>query len=415
MKRFALILALLLAATGANAATKHVAAAHPAKPVAHAAKPAAIEPAAGPAAAGEDATTSGTTPMYTAAQHAIYVYHPATGTVLENENGDLKLGPASLTKLMTLYLTFDNLKSGKIKLDTPVNVSEKAWRTEGSKMFIEVGKPVPVEMLIKGIAIVSGNDACVAMAEQLGGTEAGFVEMMNAKAKELGMTNTHYADSNGLPDPSQKSTAHDIAMLLTAIYRDFPEYKKYLAEEEFTWNGIHQQNRNGLLHTDLGIDAGKTGHTEESGYHLASTAIQNGERLVVVVMGTNSFSEREGQSMQAYRTFFASNSTATIFKPGDVLVHDVPVWHGTIGRVNLTVGQPVAAYLNRSNPGNIKASVTYNKPLVAPLAADKPVGEVTVTLASGQTLTAPLVPQAAVPEAGFGGRFLQTLASKFGL
>ncbi len=359
------------------------------------------------------AATSSSVPVsqYT---RAIYVYHPATGTVIQNENGDMLAGPASLTKLMTLYLVFDALKSGKITLGTQVNVSEKAWRTEGSKMFIEVGKPVPVEMLIKGIAIVSGNDACVAIAEHLGGTEEGFVSMMNAKAKELGMKSTTFADSNGLPAPNQRTTAHDMAMLLTALFRDFPEYKNFLAEEEFTWNNIRQQNRNGLLHTDLGIDAGKTGHTNDSGYHLASTALNNGERLVVVVMGTNGFSEREGASMQAYRTTFASHATVNIFKPGDVLAADVPVWHGSIGRVNLTVAEPVGVYVNRSNPGNIKASITYNKPLVAPLAADTPVGELTVTLGNGQQFVYPLVPQGPVPQAGFAGRFLQTLGSKFG-
>lgn len=387
MKILALTLSFLIAATSTFAQTQ-----------------------AAPAAAATSATAA--VSPYT---RAIYVYHPATGTVVQNENGDMLAGPASLTKLMTLYILFDNLKSGKIALDTQVNVSEKAWRTEGSKMFIEVGKPVPVEMLIKGIAIVSGNDACVAIAEQIGGTEDGFVQMMNAKAKDLGMTSTTFADSNGLPAPTQKTTAHDMAMLLTALFRDFPEYKKYLAEEEFTWNNIRQQNRNGLLHTDLGIDAGKTGHTADSGYHLASTGVNNGERLVVVVMGTNGFSEREGQSMQAYRTFFASNHTANIFKPGDVLAADVPVWHGTIGRVNLTVAEPVGVYINRSNPGDIKASVTYNTPLVAPLAADTPVGELTVTLPNGQKFVHPLVVQGGVAQAGFAGRFLQTLGSKFGL
>lgn len=357
------------------------------------------------------AATSPTTPNYT---RAIFVYHPATGTVVQDVNGETLMGPASLTKMMTLYLTFDALKSGKLTLDTQVPVSEKAWRTEGSKMFIEVGKTVRVEDLIRGIAIVSGNDACVAMSEQIGGTEAGFVQMMNAKAKELGMNNTTFADSNGLPDPVQKTTAHDMAMLITALFRDFPEYKKYLAEEEFTFNGIKQQNRNGLLHSDLGIDAGKTGHTEESGYHLASSAVQNGERLVVIVMGTNGFSDREGESMQAYRTFFASHSTRAIFKPGDVVVENVPVWHGSVGTVNLTVSEPLAAFINVRESSGIKVQVSYNKPLLAPMAADKPVGEITLTLPSGQQITASLVPQHAVEEGGFVARFLQTLASKFG-
>jgi len=362
------------------------------------------------------ATTSPTDtapqPVY---KHAIFVYHPATGTVLEAENADEQMGPASLTKLMTLYLTFDALKSGRIHLTDMVPISEKAWRTGGSKMFVEVGTKVSVEDLIKGIAIDSGNDACVAIAEYLGGTEAGFAEQMNAKARELGMSHTHYVDSNGLPNPQQVSTAHDIAMLLTAIFRDFPEDTKYLREEDFTFNGIHQNNRNGLLHTDIGIDAGKTGHTDESGYHLASTAVQHGERLVVVVMGTNSFGEREGQSMQAYRTFFNNYVTRTLFKPGDVVVKNVPVWHGASGEVNLMPLQPIAAYINPyTESDKIKAQVTYNKPLMAPMAADKPVGELTVTLPSGQQFTTALVPDHPIHQAGFVRRFTQSLLDKLG-
>ncbi len=362
-----------------------------------------------PAAA--DASSTAPVSQYT---KALYVYHPDTGTVLVNDNGDMLAGPASLTKLMTLYLTFEALKENRITLQTPVNVSEKAWRTQGSKMFIEVGKPVPVEMLIKGIAIVSGNDACVAIAEQLGGTEEGFAEMMNKKAADLDMTHTTFRNASGMPDPAQRTTAHDIAMLMTAIFRDFPEYKKYLAEESFVWNNITQQNRNGLLHADVGIDAGKTGHTEESGYHLASTAVQGGERLVVVVMGTSGFSEREGTSLQAYRTIFASHATKEIFRAGDPIVTDVPVWHGNVSKVNLTVPETMKAYLNRSAPGEAKATVKYDKPLVAPIPADKPVGEITVTLGNGQQLTSALVVQQPVEQAGFAGRFLQTLGSKFG-
>lgn len=361
----------------------------------------------------QEAAVSPTAPA-SAYLRATYVFHPESGTVLENTNGDMLAGPASLTKLMTLYLTFEALKEGRITLETPVNVSEKAWRTEGSKMFIEVGKQVPVDMLIKGIAIVSGNDACVAIAEQIGGTEEGFAEMMNTKAKQLGMTHTTFSNSNGLPTPVQRTTAHDMAMLLTALFRDFPEYKHYLAQEEFVWNNIKQQNRNGLLHAGIGIDAGKTGHTAESGYHLASTAVQNGDRLVVVVMGTNGFSEREGESLRAYRTYFATYHSATIFKPGDILAENVPVWHGKTGRVNLTVAAPVKAYVNRTNPGDIKAQITYNQPLVAPLAADTPVGKLTITLPNGQVSEHALVAQLPVEKAGFAGRFVQTLASKFG-
>lgn len=345
---------------------------------------------------------------------AAYVLHPATGTVLVNDNGDARMGPASLTKLMTLYLTFDALKSGRITLQTQVPVSEKAWRTEGSKMFIEVGKTVPVEDLIRGIAIVSGNDACVAIAEQLGGTEAGFAEMMNAKAKELGMTGSHFVNPNGLPDPDEYTTAHDIARVLMALFRDFPEYKHYLAEEEFTYNGIKQQNRNGLLHVGLGIDAGKTGHTEESGFHLASTAEQNGERLVVVVMGQNSFAGREGESLKYYRQFFSTYQTRTLYKPGQVIAPNVPVWHGNRRTTALTVAEPLAVYVNRANPGTISATMHYTSPVVAPAAADKPLGELTVTLQSGQTFTSALVPAQAISSGGFLSNYTQSLAHTLG-
>lgn len=371
----------------------------------------AVSPSAGPAGTkGEDGAATAVSATYA---QAAFVYHPATGTVLVDQNGEARMGPASLTKMMTLYLTFDALKSGRITLQTQVPVSERAWRTEGSKMFIEVGKTVPVEDLIRGISIVSGNDACVAISEQLGGTEEGFAQMMNAKAKELGMSNTNFVNANGLPDPNQYTSAHDMAMLLTAIFRDFPEFKHYMAEEEFTYNNIRQQNRNGLLHTDLGIDAGKTGHTQESGYHLASTALQNNERLVVVVMGRNSFSDREGESLKFYRQFFATFSTHTLFKPGDVVVADVPVWHGNVSKAALTVAEPVAAYVNNANPGEVKASVKYQQPIIAPAAADKPVGEITVTLGSGQTITAGLFPAQAIAEAGFFGKFWQSLKAKF--
>lgn len=346
---------------------------------------------------------------------ASYVYHPATGTVLVNQNGDKPMGPASLTKMMTLYLIFDALKTERINLKTEMPVSEKAWKMGGSKMFVEVGKTVPVESLIQGISVVSGNDACVVAAEYLGGTEEGFVKMMNDTAGKLGMTGTVFANSNGMPDPAMHTTARDMALLLTAIFRDFPEYKKYLAEEEFEWNGIKQQNRNGLLHADVGIDAGKTGHTEESGYHLASTAMQNGERLVVVVMGTSGFAEREGESLKAYRTFFASHKTHNLFTPGQPVAENVPVYQGVQGMVNLTVAEPIAIYASQAEADGIKAKANYTKLLQAPLATDKPVGELVVTLANGQTLTTALVPAQAVEQSGFAMRFLQTLGYKLGL
>jgi serine-type D-Ala-D-Ala carboxypeptidase (penicillin-binding protein 5/6) len=352
-----------------------------------------------------------TAPKY---QQALFVIHPDTGTVLEQVNGDGRMGPASLTKMMTLYLTFDALKQGRITLDTQVPVSEKAWRTEGSKMFIEVGKTVPVKELIQGIAVVSGNDACVAMAEQLGGTEEGFAQQMNAMAQTLGMTGSQFKNSSGLPHPEQYTTAHDMARLLTAIFRDFPEYKAFMAEQEFTYNGIRQQNRNRLLGGNVGIDASKTGHTQDSGYHLASTAVQNGERLVVVVMGTSSFAEREGATLQALRLGFTNYRRHVLFTPGQrVSTTEVPVWQGTQRMVGLTVAEPVSVFAKPDELAKLKVSVTHKTPLLAPLAADTPVGELTVTL-NGQSFTHALVPQQAVPQAGFVGRFWQSLQRTLG-
>jgi D-alanyl-D-alanine carboxypeptidase (penicillin-binding protein 5/6) len=344
-----------------------------------------------------------------------YVLHPATGTVLVDQNGAAQMGPASLTKMMTLYLLFDAMKNGEVQLTDEFPVSEKAWRMGGSKMFVDVGKTVPVEKLIQGISVVSGNDACVVVAEKLGGTEEGFAGLMNRKAQELGMTNSHFANASGWPDPAQHTSAKDMALLLSAIIRDFPEYQKYLAQEEFEWNGIKQQNRNGLLRAGAGVDVGKTGHTEESGYHLASSAVQSGERLVTVVMGTEGFSQREGESLKAYATLFAQNKMRVVARPGEVVVPAAPVWHGSVRTVDLTVAEPVGAFVSAEEAEKAKVEATYKQPLVAPLAADAPVGEVKVTLANGQVLTGALVPAVAVERGGFFSRWWQTLLSWFGL
>ncbi len=355
------------------------------------------------------AATSPTRPQ------ALFVLHPQTGTVVETINGDVRMGPASLTKMMTLYLLFDALKAGDLTLSTTIPVSEKAWRAGGSKMFIEVGKQIPVADLIRGIAIVSGNDACIAVAEHLGGTEEGFAQLMNKKAAELGMTGSHFVNASGLPDPNQYTTAHDMARLLTAIFRDFPAYKHFMAEQEFTFNNIRQQNRNRLLGMNVGIDASKTGHTEDSGFHLASTATQNGDRLVVVVMGASGFAEREGRTLQAFRNTFALYTPKVVATAGEPVVRDVPVWHGAANSVNLTVAEDVAAYVSKANVEGVKVEAKYNAPLSAPLAADQPSGELVVTLPNGETQTYGLIPAQPVEQAGFFKRWWQSLLRLVGL
>ena len=346
---------------------------------------------------------------------ALVVIHPQTGTVVENINGDARMGPASLTKMMTLYLVFDALKSGQLTLSSTIPVSEKAWRTGGSKMFIEVGKQIPVADLIRGIAIVSGNDACVAVAEHLGGSEEGFAQLMNRKAQQLGMTGSNFVNASGLPDPNQYTTAHDMARLLTAIFRDFPEYHAFMAEQEFTFNNIRQQNRNRLLGLNVGIDASKTGHTEESGYHLASTAMQNGQRLVVVVMGMGGFEERENRTLQAFRNTFALYEPRMLAQQGSAVVRDVSVWHGAQSLVNLTVAEDVLAYLSKAEAAGVKVEAKYTQPLAAPLAADSPVGELVVTQPNGTVQTFGLIPQQPVEQGNFFKRWWQSLLRLIGL
>lgn len=347
------------------------------------------------------------------AAKAAYVVHPETGTVLLNQNADAPMGPASLTKLMTLYMLFDAIKQGQVSMTDEFPVSEKAWRMGGSKMFVDIGKGVPVEKLIQGIAVVSGNDACVVVAEKLGGTEEGFAGLMNTHAQRLGMTNTKFVNASGWPDPAQVSTAHDMGKLVEALLRDFPEYKKFLTEEEFEWNGIKQQNRNGLLHAGAGIDIGKTGHTEESGYHLASSAVQNGERLVAIVMGTDGFSAREGESLKAYATYFAQNKTVRVANPTKPVVENVPVWHGAFGSTNLTVAEPLALFVSDADKANMKVEARYKQPLVAPILADKPLGELVITMPDGTTRTTALVTGTNVPEGGFFSRWVQSLGGLF--
>jgi D-alanyl-D-alanine carboxypeptidase (penicillin-binding protein 5/6) len=211
-----------------------------------------------------------------------------SGAVLASKNGNLRLQPASLTKLMSLYIVFGELASGRIHLDDKVTISEKAWKTGGSRMFIKVGSQVAVSDLIQGVIVQSGNDATVAMADYLGGTTDGFVQMMDQQAIALGMKDSHFSDPTGLPSPDHLVTSYDLALLARAIVTQYPQYYHYFGEKWFTWNGIRQPNRNRLLWRNIGVDGLKTGHTEDAGYCLISSALQNNTRFVSIMMGTPS-------------------------------------------------------------------------------------------------------------------------------
>src|SRR5258706_1446210 len=216
-----------------------------------------------------------------------------TDKILAAKDAVARREPASLTKLMTAYLVFQELAAGKLKLDEPVVVSEHAWRSEGSRTFIELGKPVSVELLILGMIVQSGNDATIALAERIAGTEGTFAQLMNATAARLGMVGTHFENSSGLPSPQHYTTARDMSLLAVAMIRDFPQYYKYYSVREFEHNGIKQQNRNGLLGLDPSVDGLKTGHTDTAGYCLVTSALRDGMRLVSVVMGSTSLKGRE--------------------------------------------------------------------------------------------------------------------------
>lgn len=330
-----------------------------------------------------------------------------TGDVIAQKNADQRMQPASLTKLLTSYVVFAALKDGRIKLDDPVTISEDAWRTGGSRTFVKVGSQVPVIDLIKGMIVQSGNDATVALAERVGGTPQGFVQLMNEYAQRLGMKSSHFADVDGLPDPQHYTTARDLATVANALIRDFPQYYYIFGMKDFTWNHIKQPNRNGLLWTDTSVDGLKTGHTNEAGYCLIASATRNGMRLVSVVLAAPKWHSREADSeallnygFNFFRTEKIATARAAVLKPR--------VYESASGYA--AVGAPADLYVTL--PRGQAASVTTNAALtkarlIAPLTAGTVVGELTVTDGSGQVVgREPLVTLEAVPA---GGLFTRTV------
>ena len=324
-----------------------------------------------------------------------------TGQVLAQKDADQRLPMASLTKLMTAYIVFSALKAGQLTLDTPVPISAKAWRTGGSRMFINPGTQIPVIDLLKGMIVDSGNDATVALAQKVGGTQAGFVQMMNAYAQRLGLKSTHYQDVDGLPEPGHYTTARDLATLATALLREFPQYYFVFKIKKFTWDHITQRNRVSLLWTDPSVDGLKTGHTEDAGYCMVTSAERNGMRLVAVVLHAPSWNGRlaDSEALLNYgNNFFETEKVATaraaILKPR---VYESASGYAAVGAPNtlyITVPRGKAARLQTD------AALTQTR-LVAPLAAGSVVGQLTVTDADGQVVgREPLVTLEAVPAGG---------------
>ncbi len=307
-----------------------------------------------------------------------------TGTVLAQQNSNERLQPASLTKLMTLYVVFQALKSGQIHLTDNVHISADAWRTGGSRMFVKEGSDVPLESLIQGIIVASGNDACVAAAQYVGGTEQTFAQMMNQTAERLGMKDTHYTDSTGLPNANHYSTSYDMALLTRALIEDFPEYYHYFSEKWLTYNHIKQPNRNRLLWRNSSVDGLKTGHTDEAGFCLISSAKRNDMRLISVVMGSPTDGARANDSEALLNYGFRFYNTYQLFGANKMITQQ-RVWLGQHKFASFGLENPLYVTIPIGEYKNLKASLSMQHRLRAPLSKGQAYGQVEVTL-SGKTI-----------------------------
>src|SRR5580658_1529690 len=331
-----------------------------------------------------------------------------TDKTLAALNPDARMEPASLTKLMTAYIVFQKLAAGALKLEEPVVVSEHAWRSEGSRTFIELGKPVTVEFLVLGMVVQSGNDATIALAERVAGTEETFAQLMNATAQRLGMVGTHFENSSGLPSPNHYTTARDMSLLAIAMIRDFPQYYKYYSVREFEHNGIKQQNRNGLLGHDASVDGLKTGHTDSAGYCLVTSSLRDGMRLVSVVLGSSSMKARENASAALLNYGFSFYDTKLVVKGGTKLA-STPVWKAELSPVDVGVKDDLYITLPRSQSGDIKTAVDLKPRLIAPLGSDADAGQLRVFTSAGPLTTEPVHPLAPVAEGGWWRRMIDSI------
>jgi serine-type D-Ala-D-Ala carboxypeptidase (penicillin-binding protein 5/6) len=342
-------------------------------------------------------------PIETAAGHAVLLDYE-TGTVMLEKAADEPIPPASMSKLMTLYMVFDKLKHGELKLDDTLPVSEKAWRMQGSKMFVHVGDRVRVEDLLRGVIIQSGNDACIVLAEGISGSEEAFAEQATELGRKLGLTNSTFRNATGWPEPGHMMTVRDIATLSRHILTDFPDFYRLFSEIEFTYNGIKQGNRNPLLYKNMGVDGLKTGHTEEAGYGLSASAMRNGRRLILVVHGLAGVNERSQESERLLEWGFREFDNATIAKAGEP-IETAPVWLGTAPTVPLTVASDVKVTLPRSARRKMTAAVRFEGPLPAPVRKGEQVATMRIEAEGLPPMEIPLVAGADVERLGMMGRF----------
>ncbi len=343
----------------------------------------------------------------TLARHAM-IYEVDTNTVLFDKRAEERMPPASMSKIMTAYIVFGMLKEGRASLGDELPVTEHAWRLGGSKMFVGIGARIKIEDLVKGMLIQSGNDACVVLAEGLAGSEDAFVDKMNQKAKELGLKDSHFANTTGLPDPNEWMTARDLVSLSRHIIKDFPEYYHYFSEKDFNFNNIDQGNRNPLLYKNIGADGLKTGHTDEAGYSLTASVVRGDRRIIVVVSGLSTMKDRAAESERLIEWAFREYSNYKLFTAGDK-VDDAEIWLGAEPKVGMTVADDLTVTLPRRSRRDMKVSISYDKPVPAPINKGDQIGKIVVIAPDAERVERPLFAAASVKQIGMIGR-MATLA-----
>ncbi len=330
---------------------------------------------------------------------AYYLMDFNSGHVIAEYNADERVEPASLTKMMSAYIVEQEILQGRMNLSDQVRISEKAWRMEGSRMFVEVDKFVSVENLLKGVIIQSGNDATVALAEHIAGSESAFAELMNAHAQRLGMQSTHFVNSTGMPDPNHYTTAHDMALLGQALIRDGADFYSWYAEKSYEYNGISQYNRNKLLWRSKYVDGIKTGHTEAAGYCLVASGEQNGMRLISVVMGTQSDKSRTSESQKLLTYGFRFFETHQLYSAEQTL-QNIRIWKGESDQLAVGITNDLYVTIPRGQYDKLQASMQINSKIMAPQQQGNRVGTVVVKLQDSVVAERPLLALSSVAEAG---------------
>ncbi|MBL4750303.1 MAG: D-alanyl-D-alanine carboxypeptidase [Amylibacter sp.] len=339
-----------------------------------------------------------------------YVIDVQSGAVLYAKDAERPIPPASMSKLMTLNMLFEALKSGRITMDSKFSVSEKAHLMGGSKMFLRQGERVAVRDLIPGIIVQSGNDACVVVAEGLEGSEAAFARKMTARAKNLGMNNSTFANATGWPHPNQRMSARDLVVLATRLQNEFPEYYSYFAQDTFTWANISQNNRNPLLKMGIGADGLKTGHTQEAGYGLVGSAVQDGRRVTFMITGMQSSADRASEGERVINWAFRNFTEKTVYEK-DVVVGTADVWLGKESTVELYSPTAIKALMPYDAVDNYKATIRYTGPIEAPIAKDAQIATLVIQANDMAATKYPLYAKSNVPKTGLLGR-MKVSASK---